>query len=86
MPSITGMKAYAISGLIRDHAPNQSEYEIDEEEELAPPENGINTNDLFENELMGQYFVPNWARPLPMEEFGLEDEADQSAKDEFIDE
>ena len=33
-----------------------------------PPENGIPTNALEEDELFPHYFTPNFLRPLPIEE------------------
>ncbi len=64
MPKLNGPKAYSLTGTLRDQ---------DDQEEFAPPENGILPSGLDEDELLPHYFAPNFLRPLPVEE-----EVDQS--------
>lgn len=54
MPQLTGIKAYALPATLRDQ---------DDQEEYAPPENGITIEDLDMDELTPHYFYPNYLRP-----------------------
>jgi hypothetical protein len=59
MPAINGLKNFAILGCLRDQ---------DDSEEYAPPEIGIHIENLIEDELTPHYYVPNFLRPMPIEE------------------
>ena len=59
MPRINGPKAYSLTGVLREQ---------DDQEEFAPPELGVLAGQIHEDELLPHYFVPNFLRPLPMEE------------------
>ena len=63
MPKIQGMKAYAISGLLRDLPDSESDEKGDF---CGIPEQGVaSTDEIDEEELMPHYFVPNFIRPVP---------------------
>ena len=82
MPKITGLRGHAISGLLRDVPENQ--YGKDNmqgcEENTAyngHPEIGVvQPGELVEDEMLPNYFVPNFVRPIPEAEEGddLEDD------------
>lgn len=59
MPKITGPKMYSLTGTLREQ---------DDQEEYAPPESGIMPNQIYEDELLPHYYIPNFLRPLPVEE------------------
>ena len=59
MPKVTGQKGYSLTGTLREQ---------DDQEEYAPPEQGILPSQIYEDELMPHYFPPNFLRPLPVEE------------------
>lgn len=59
MPKLTGPKAYSLTGILREQ---------DDQEELAPPEYGIPSSSINEDELQSHYFPPNFLRPIPIEE------------------
>lgn len=59
MPKITGLKAYSLTGTLREQ---------DDQEEYAPPESGILPSQIYEDELLPHYYPPNFLRPLPVEE------------------
>jgi len=59
MPQITGPKAFALSGMLRDQ---------DDHEELCPPDSGISPDQLSESELAYKHYIPNFLRPFPVEE------------------
>ena len=85
MPKISGLKGHAISGLLRDMPEN--EYGKDNmqgcEENTAyngVPEIGVvQPNELIEDEMLPNYFVPNFVRPIPEPEEG-DDLDDDSAE------
>ena len=71
MPAISGVKKYAISGTLRDIPDNAyGKANMQGCEEITAyngvPEIGVNKADQIDmDELMPNYFVPNFVRPIP---------------------
>ena len=68
MPKLLGPKAHSLTALVRD--------QDDQDEDYAPPEYGISTNQIDESELRPHYYGVNFLRPLPVEEEPEEGEDD----------
>jgi hypothetical protein len=71
MPAISGMKRYAMCGTLRDIPDNEyGKANMQGCEEITAyngiPEIGINKADQLDaDELLPNYFVPNFVRPIP---------------------
>jgi hypothetical protein len=71
MPRISGLKGHAISGLLRDMPENDfgkaNAHGCEENTAYnGMPEIGIDRpSELIQDELMPNYFVPNFVRPIP---------------------
>ena len=71
MPAVSGMKRYAMCGTLRDIPDNEyGKANMQGCEEITAyngiPEIGINKADqLDSDELLPNYFVPNFVRPIP---------------------
>ena len=67
MPKIRGLKAHAISGIVRDITDSITDYETGAY--MGVPERGVDLADYIDlEELEPNYFTPNFLRPVPTAE------------------
>ena len=88
MPKISGLKGFALSGVLRDSDENDFSKDtfhgnVENHAYDGNPEIGvINSSEISTDELLPHYFVPNFCRPLPEADDDIDIDEDISDEEE----